>query len=465
MPRPYRLIAPLGLLLLTAPTPAQQVADPAPTPYARAIAAGYKAAMYCSGIFNAGRTPEQIDREELRGIYAEYDAIVPTLIAEVDRATGTVSVTFDPALPPRRASWSAGRGCTGWPIGGTQAPLPAASPPAVRGADPRPWPMGDAGITPRPSAALSGTVAKAFDGASYGAGHTIGVVVLRDGRVVAERYADGWGPFVSNRTWSVAKSIAGTLVGRAMGERSYTAGEATQPVVVGSMMPPQWSAPVDPRRDIGLDNLLRMASGLHSDTAGNRTDAIYFGGVPVDEDTLHWPLEARPGTRFRYANNDILLAVLTMRTALGAEKYRAYPSSFFERLGMRHTVAEADWRGNFILSSQVWSTARDLARLGQFWLQDGVWAGARMLPAGWIAESIRPTGPQPASGPGYGRTLWLFGPNQGLPAGSYAAQGNRGQYVMVVPSRRLVIVRRGEDPAGARFDVAKFSADVIAAAR
>jgi CubicO group peptidase (beta-lactamase class C family) len=73
-----------------------------------------------------------------------------------------------------------------------------------------------------------------------------------------------------------------------------------------------------------------------------------------------------------------------------------------------------------------------------------------------------PSGPQPAAGPGYGATLWLFGPAQGLPAGSYAAQGNRGQYIMVIPSARLVVVRRGEDPGGG-FDIAAFAADVVKA--
>jgi CubicO group peptidase (beta-lactamase class C family) len=130
---------------------------------------------------------------------------------------------------------------------------------------------------------------------------------------------------------------------------------------------------------------------------------------------------------------------------------------------MRHTVAETDWQGNFILSSQVWSTARDLARLGLLWLNDGVWQGERILPEGWVKYMTTPSGPQPAEGPGYGATLWLFGPRQGLPEGSYAAQGNRGQFIMVVPSHKLVIVRRGEDPHGSRFDIAKFTADVIAA--
>ena len=80
-----------------------------------------------------------------------------------------------------------------------------------------------------------------------------------------------------------------------------------------------------------------------------------------------------------------------------------------------------------------------------------------------MAYMTRASGPQPERGPGYGATLWLFGPAQGLPEGSYAAQGNRGQYVMVVPSRRLVVVRRGEDAAGTRFDIARFTADLIAA--
>jgi CubicO group peptidase (beta-lactamase class C family) len=277
------------------------------------------------------------------------------------------------------------------------------------------------------------------------------VMVVKDGQVLAERYGSGFGPFVSNRTWSVGKSIAGTLIGLT------NAGALKAPAAV-----PQWQAG-DPRQAITLDNLLRMASGLHSDTAGNRTDAIYFGGTTVDEQAVSWPLEALPGARFRYANTDILLAVYATRNAIGEDRYRALPSTLFGPLGMSHTVAETDWHGNYILSSQVWSTARDLARLGMFWSQDGVWQGKRLLPAGWMRTMTTPSGPQPASGPGYGATIWLFGAKQGLPEGSFAAQGNRGQYVMVIPSRHLVVVRRGEDPGAARFDIARFAADVAAA--
>ncbi len=455
-----RLTALLALSI-AAPAAAQQLQPNAPTSYARAIAAGYKAAMYCSGIFNAGRTEAQIDADELRGIYPEYDAIVPTLAASVDRAAAIVTVAFDEKLPPRRAEWASGKGCTTLPIGSTASPRPAAT--RVTGpklADPRPWPQGDGGITPKPSAAMRTVVERAFTGGFGEGSKTAGVVIVKDGRIVAEQYAAGFGPFVSNRTWSVAKSLAGALIG-ALQNRGVI--DVKAPAAI-----PEWGRePADPRAAITNDQLLRMASGLHSDTAGNRTDAIYFGGTAVTEQATGWPIEAQPGTRFRYANNDTLLAVRSLAAMLqedGASTMLA--NELFDAIGMRNTVAEADWRGNLILSSQVWSTARDLARFGLFLSRDGEVNGERLLPRNWMAESLAPVGPQPAgNGPGYGRTLWLFGPKQGLPEGSYAAQGNRGQYVMVIPSEKLVIVRRGEDPGGARFDVAKFSADVIAATK
>ncbi|TCP37178.1 serine hydrolase [Sphingomonas sp. BK235] len=442
-------------LLLAAPAAAQS--PPAVRAgdhqrYARAIAAGYKAYFLCDGLFTAGRRERQVEALELRGIYPEYDAIVPTLAARVDRVGRGVSVSFDRALPPRRATWAAGAGCTLAPIGAEPVSRPpAGAAPRALGPDPRRWPMGDAGIAPRPGAALAGVVARAFEG---GFGHrteTVGVVVLRDGKVVAERYRDGFGPYVPNRTWSVAKSITGTLVG-------LSGVDPSRPAAI-----PEWRRPGDPRARVTLDQLLRMSSGLHSDTPGNRTDALYFGGTAVTEQATGWPLSSRPGTFFRYANNDILLATRALRAALGEARYRALPGRLFAPLGMRHTVAESDWQGNYLLSSAVWTTARDLARLGQFWLQDGMWQGRRLLPAGWMRYMTTARAPQPERDEGYGASIWLFGPAQGLPAGSYSAQGNRGQYVMVVPSERLVVVRRGEDPTGARFDVARFTADVIAA--
>lgn len=445
-----------ALILFSAPSLAQSPQSVRADDHAnwvRAVAAGYKAAFLCGGIFNAGRSERQIEAVELKGIYPEYDAIVPTLAARVDRRRAVVSVTFDRQLPPRHATWRAGRGCTLSPIGAPPLPGDRIAPAPPAGPDPRAWPLGDAGIAPRSSAALERVVERAFTG-TYGSGtDTLGVVVLRDGRVVAERYRDGFGPFVANRTWSVAKSIIGTLVG-------MSGIDSNRPANIR-----EWTSRdgVDPRARITIDQLLRMSSGLHSDTAGNRTDAIYFGGTTVSEQVPGWPLSLRPGERFRYANNDILLAARSLRASVGDARYHALPQRLFTTLGMRHTVAQSDWHDDLIASSDMWTTARDLARLGQFWLQDGVWQGRRLLPAGWMRYMTTAKGPQPERSEGYGATLWLFGAAQGLPAGSYSAQGNRGQYVMVVPSHRLVVVRRGEDPGSARFDVARFTAELIAA--
>ena len=444
------------LAALAIPAAAQQPKEL--TPHQRAIAAGYKALTLCEGQFGGGRSPEQIAALELTGIYPEYEALVAELPATSDRQDRSVSVPFAPDMPPRLAYWVQHVGCSLAPIGGKRIlpPLLHPNPAMPIPADPRPWPIGDGGIAPKPSKALDAAVAAAFDPA-VSKGRTTGVLVLRDGKVIAERYADGFGPLVPNRTWSVAKSIAGTLIGIAVADGKL---DPMKPAPV-----PEWRGFGDPRAAITLDQLLRMASGLGSDTAGNRTDAIYFGGTSVTEQAVGWPLVAPPASVFRYANNDTLLAVRALRSALGDENaYRQFPGDrLFRPLGMQHTTAGIDWQGNFVLSSQVWSTARDFARLGELWRNDGVWQGKRLLPEGWVKYMTTPGGPQPATGPGYGATLWLFGPKQGLPEGSYAAQGNRGQSIFVIPSARLVVVRRGEDQAGNAFDAPRLVAEVLKA--
>jgi len=447
----------LAAAALLAPVPAlAQIVQYAPSAtYTRSMAAGYKALELCGAIFNGGRTQAQAEALEMTGIYPELEAVARGLTAKVTREApgkGLVEVAFDPSLPPRRAVWLGEAGCTIQPLG---APVPTAPGKTglVGSMDQLRWPMGDVGAN-APMPELVFPLKYAFDGSSYGRSRTTAVVIVHKGRIVGELYAEGFDRHSAQRTFSAAKSMAGTLVGIAARDRLLT---PSQPAGF-------WKD--DLRADIKLDHLLRMASGLHTDGPGNRTDPVYIGGATVAQEGDYWLAEARPGTRFRYANNDILLATRTLRVALNNEaRYAAYPrTELFAKLGMTRTVAERDIGGNFILSSQVWSSARDFARLGMFWMADGVWNGQRILPAGWMKYMTTPSGPQPESGPGYGATLWLFGPKQNLPAGSFAAQGNRGQYIMVVPSKQLVVVRRGEDAIDRQyFDIAKFTADVIGA--
>ncbi|MCD9032161.1 beta-lactamase family protein [Luteimonas sp. Y-2-2-4F] len=451
------------LLLAAAPALAQTVPPASPEAHARAIAAGYKALTLCSAHFVAGRDPAQVEAVELRGIYPEVEAQVQALEATIDASARAVSVAFDPALPPRIAAWRPNLGCAQLPIGAdasATAALPRFDAPAPD-LDAQPWPLGerDATAPVRGDArALDAALAAAFDASGFGEGHaTTAVVVVQGGKIVAERYREGFGPHVAQRTWSVAKSLAGALVGVAEAQGVL---EASAPAPV-----PEWRRPGDPRAAITVDQLLRMASGLYSDTAGNRTDALYFGGATVAEAAAGWPLAAPPGTRFRYANNDSVLAVHALRAATGDDARalaRPYTELFWP-LGMTRTHAETDWQGGYVLSSQVWSTARDLARFGLLLQGDGVAGGRRLLPDGWVRAATAPSGPQPDGEFGYGATLWLLQRSPGVPADAFAAFGNRGQFVVVVPSRDLVLVRRGEDPAGRRFDVAAFAAAVLAA--
>jgi CubicO group peptidase (beta-lactamase class C family) len=366
------------------------------------------------------------------------------------------------------AAWRASLGCALPPIGAPPEdarllPQLGQDAPELGAFDERPWPMGDRRATAPARGdrrALSRSFADAFDRRTYGQGsETTAVLVVQDGRIVAERYRPDFDLHTSQRTWSVAKSIAGTVIGAAVHQGLI---RIDQPAPV-----PEWQSEGDPRRAITLDQLMRMASGLHSDFAGNRTDDLYFGGVAVADQIAAWPLVVPPGTRFRYANNDTLAAIRALQHVLGdGAASRLFPfRALFWRIGMTRTVTETDWRGHFIMSSQVWTTARDLARLGLLYLNDGVWMGERILPAGW-RENVGRRGPaQPAAGEGYGATWWTFAADSGLPQDAIVAQGNRGQYLAVIPSRNLVIVRRGYDGTGANFDIDAFTRDVLAALR
>jgi CubicO group peptidase (beta-lactamase class C family) len=451
----HRMRLPILLLALSAST--LHAASPDRT---AALAAGYKAAFLCSGIFTAGQGESQVAADDLTGIYPDYQAQVSALPAVVDQTAKTVSVAFDPALPPRIAAWRPNLGCTQLPVGApatTTETLPrfdATPPDFTRTA----WPTGDVGAL-APLRKLEPLLAAALDGQSYGPGaRTTAVVVVHRGRIVGERYRDGYGITVPQRTWSVAKSLTATLVGRAS-KLGLLDPEAPAPV-------PEWQADGDPRAAITMMQLLHMNSGLWTDGPGNRSDGIYLGGDSVEARAAAMPLETAPGTRFNYANNDTLFAARALRWTLG-DGSRATEFPFRDllwRIGMTRTTPEVDWTGNFVLSSQVWTTARDLARLGMLYLANGKWGGEQLLPPGWTARVTAPAPAQPpaAFGRRYGAQFWLMGGVAGLPADTYAMLGNRGQSVIIVPSRDAVIVRRGFDNAGkAGFEDAKFARAVL----
>ena len=301
-------------LALAAPALAQPTTPPEPTRMDRAEAAGYKAQFVCSGLWNGNKTLADIEADELTGIYPHVAAIVPTLNAEIDEAAHQVSVEFADDMPPRVARHNPVTGCTSMPIGwtndGRRLPAEMLERAQPGSADAQNWPLGDANasdprvmmITP-----FDQLVESAFDGTSgkgaFG-GKTSGIVIVHKGRIVQERYKPGHDMHTAQRTWSVAKSMAGTYVGFVR-QKGFTIPDA--PVR-------EWNVDGDPRRAISVDHLLRMASGLISDTPGNRTDAVYMGAGDVRQWTTLWPMLNQPGSSFRYANNHYPVQNFYLRT-------------------------------------------------------------------------------------------------------------------------------------------------------
>ncbi|KCZ90707.1 serine hydrolase domain-containing protein [Hyphomonas johnsonii] len=429
-----------------------------------ALAAGWKAAFTCSGLFTAGQTLAEIEDNELDGIYQDYQRAYDRLPpVRVDTAMKTVSVTYSPDMPPRIAAWRPGYGCTQLPIGageGAIAYLPHFTTWPIVPSEDRGSAIGanvKVSLRTEEAERLDLPVSSAFDERTYGNGtRTSAVVVVRDGQIVAERYARGIDHETPQRTWSAGKSIAATILGVARRNGHI---DIDYPAVISA-----WNNGADPRRAITIRNLMHMASGLDSGESGSRTDRIYFGGGRVVDQAAGKVLEAVPGTRFKYANDDTLIAMRAFREALkDDDAFHRFPyEKLLTKIGAVHTTMEIDWNGDFIASSQVWSTARDLARVGQLYLQDGMWGNERLLPEGW-AEFVRTPAPvQPATGPGYGAQFWLMNDAAGVPEGTFYMAGNRGQYVVIVPSMNAIIVRRGYDVnGGARFDINSFTRDVL----
>jgi CubicO group peptidase (beta-lactamase class C family) len=432
------------------------------------IGAGLKAGHMCSAVFVAGRDPGAVLKDELGNVIDQLQ-FVPDPV--VERESRSVVVPLLLGMMPRRAAYRDFMGCTVLPSGSSVADIAAlpAIEHAVPPGDPAkiPWPDGDLlSDTPLPAGVdadrLKTALERAFTGEREGPYKTIGVVVVYQGRIIAERYALGFDAHTQYRTWSTAKSITNALVGILVGEGRL---DVDEPVPIL-----QWGCPDDPRGKITVANLLHMSSGLKSN--GAWTPEAYWGGIDTAEAVVQSQPEKEPGTRWKYSNYDTLLLVRAMKEIIGGdEDYLRFPyHALLNKIGMRDTILEVDPHGNFVLSSQVYTTARDLARFGLLYLNDGVWNGERILPEGWVEYSATPA-PATLTLPedhrahaGYGAQFWLLGRDPRLPDDAYTTSGARGQHSTIVPSRDLVVVRTGLDPlTNDGWDQRDLVADVLAA--
>lgn len=281
---------------------------------------------------------------------------------------------------------------------------------------------------------------------------TKGVVVLHDGKLIAERYAPGYGPQTPIWGHSLSKSITNAVVGILVGQGKL-------------------------QRDGRVDQLLRMDSGLPFDeTDGplNPMSRMFFLESDMARYAATVPLAHPPGTAWAYSNlGYVLLSRLAMDAAGARDSVSAenvVRSELFTPLGMRHAVIETDGAGTPVGSSHVYASTRDFARFGQLYLDDGMVDGRRILPEGWVSYSHSQT-----LDTGYGAGFWTNLVNQGsvpvwdapwglpeLPKDTYFARGAFGQYIVIVPSERLVVARLGISIHGGT-GIGEFVARIIAA--
>jgi CubicO group peptidase (beta-lactamase class C family) len=420
--------------------------------------AATRAVALCSGLWSGGRNIEQINADNggLGG--------TESMKTDIDYSRKMVSIRYSDVMPPRIVAWRPVLGCVQLPIGATEDSLsfvPQVAPNVVRpDFDAQDWPTGDRNAIVRlpgvKQKELDAIVVSGFDGKTYG-GLTWGIIVVKDGKIVAERYAMGFDMHQAAQTHSAAKSFASSLVGIATLKYGLNLDRP------GALE--EWRKPGDPRGAITVRHLLHMSSGLYGEGDGSPQTDIYAGGATVADRAVTNMLDTLPGTRFLYNPPDTMLLMRAVREAVKDDKtFWAMPfQQLFWKIGMTRTTPASDWNGDFLMSGQTYSTARDFARFGLLYLNGGVWNGEHILPQGWAKFASTPSPVQPAgNGARYGAQFWIYGGISGLPVDAYSPSGGQGQYAMIIPSHRVVIVRRGFD-AGNGFKIEKFCADVLAA--
>ena len=422
------------------------------------IARGMQAIFLCNGLFTSNRTLEQVFEQEIAYIQGRVGTAVGTAEGgdyEVDWERQAVAIGAPGYVPTMRAAFREGLGCVIMAPNQTfdeieSLPVLDMAPPPGDPAEIA-WPDGDM-VADRSmpdgldAAALDAASAWAFDRESPEQ-VTLSLVVVHGGQIVHERYAPGVDMTTRTRTWSTAKSIAVSLIGILADQGRL---ELDAPLGFGWL--PEADAPeTDLRAQITLRHVLNMSSGLYPvDNRGQEyatgSGLAYWAGASSIVGARHRALIREPGSNWDYENYDTLLGVYAMKLALG-DDYLTFPrTALLDRIGMRNTFLSVDRFGDFILSSQVYTNARDLARFGLLYLNGGVWNGERLLSEEWIDFTRTPAPATADSGNFYGGQWWLVPDDRtDVPGNAYSTAGNRGQYVVVVPTHDLVIVRRGLD--------------------
>ena len=407
--------------------------------------AGY-AKVLCSAVFVSGRDPAEAAQNS--GLFLmPSQELAHKATWSLDRDKKIVRMTLDGIT--REAGFHGDQGCIIHKDGAGIFFTPVAVKTALPDANTQVWPMGDRDDgQPYPADLSRAKIDAAVDTAfSDPNALTAAFLVLYKGRIVGERYMPGITKDTQLESWSMGKSVAATLFSLLVRDGVYT---LEQPAPV-----PEWQTPGDPRAKIRNLDLLHMSSGLRfiatqdpdytPDKGYPDHFYMYTGAVNAYDYSVHQPLQFEPNTEGRYRNSDPLTLMYLAKLAVTkrGEQFLTWPQrALFDRVGIRRQVLETDPYGNFLITGYDYGTARNFARLGLLYLQDGMWQGKRILPAGWtkVVSTLAPAWKRPV----YGGLFWINGDGAwNLPRDAYFMAGAGGQNTFIVPSHDLVVVRMG----------------------
>ena len=410
------------------------------------VATANVAQTLCADVFVSGLAPDRVfaeNIEPLRGMRI----LLPRLHYTVDTVRRTVTAQWHGHFTSE-ATYYPGYGCalpTMTPDAATlQAAREAASPttaPAVPVINNDP--------------AIVAALARAFAEPASGPRRKVhAIVVLQDGKLIAERYAAGFDPDTPQLGYSMSKSVVNALLGILVRQGKL---DMLAPAPV-----PAWKAPDDPRHRITLDQLSRMTSGLdlaESDSGFDPVSTMLFLQKDMATYAAHAALRIPPGAQWEYTSGNTLILGGILRDIVGGGApglIRFAHRELFDPLGMHHVLMEFDGAQTLVGSTRIYASARDWARFGQLYLDDGMLDGHRILPEGWSAYASKQTLDSI-----YGSGFWTNTGTQadgshiidGMPGNAYFASGINGQRILIVPSRRLVIVRLGSTLDPPNFDM------------
>jgi len=412
----------------------------------------------CSGVFVSGLAPDRVYAENVaadRGLAL----LLPGLRYSVDRVNRRIGTDWHGAFSSV-STYYPSYGCA---LAGQE---PDAN--TLQAARDAAGPAETEAVVAAADARIREALARAFAEPATGPRRNVhAIVVLHDGTLIAEQYADGFGPDTPQLGYSVSKSIVHALVGILVGQGRLDI-HAAAPV-------PEWKDPADPRHRITLDHLMRMTSGLaltEDDSGFDPVSIMLFRMRDMASYAAQARLRAQPGRTWEYSSGNTLIVAGVVRDTVGdgaAGLIRFAHTELFDPIGMHHVLMEFDGAQTLIGSTRIYASARDWARFGQLYLDGGIAKDRRILPHGWDGYAGSPTLESP-----YGAGFWTnvrtaadtHDRIEGMPPGAYFASGKDGQRIVIVPSKRLVIVRLGATVDPPNFDIqglVRLVADVSAA--